>query len=532
MQELPFITSNPAVDEFNRANKAADEGRTADLQQAQLKVATEKGAFDLETARNEAPTRLRTLTAQGNLATTQAQTAQAVAPYAAPTAQAGLDQMKVHLEKERAEIGAMSRAQASWRVDQETKVYQALDANNPDLASSIAASIGKPLPDQVIQDANLRNTLKQIHQEALTRYPDNPGMALQWETGIAQGLLERRQQNQPIDPQTSLYTTPVPGAPQPPTTAKPLNVPAGGTVIDPATGQPIFHNSDPGRQNFDVVNRQEPDEAGKPVVRSYRFNRSTGEMTPIEGTGGIGKSIPKPAGGLDPQAMDGIADRLLMGDKTAIPPGLSRNFEAATALQNHIYQRAQEKGVSPQQLSLAMAGFNGTLAAQRTIGQTGARIEYAGNTANSAIDLAREAYSKLPRDQFVPFNQLRQMVDTKTSSPQQAAAYTAVNTLVQEYARVASPVGQPTEATREHAREMLNTAMGHEAFYAVLDMMKREIANAKAAYDQTRQQFLTNASGEPGGALPPPAGSAASTKPATVQQNGHTYQLQPDGSYQ
>ncbi len=207
-----------------------------------------------------------------------------------------------------------------------------------------------------------------------------------------------------------------------------------------------------------------------------------------------GNVIYKSSNGLfDDDTLSDMAGQYLAGDKSVMQ-NLGRGAQGAeniTRLRGEIARQAREAGLKPDQIATKMADFAGRTAAMRSLGTRGANVEYAANTANKAIDLAEEALGKVPRMKFVPFNQLRQLVDSKTSSPEQAAFYTATNTLVNEYARVASGgSNQATEGMRQHAREMLNTAMGPEAYRATLNMMRREIQTAKSAYNETRKEFL------------------------------------------
>lgn len=222
------------------------------------------------------------------------------------------------------------------------------------------------------------------------------------------------------------------------------------------------------------------------------------------------------AGLLDDDTIKDMAGQYLEGDKSVMQ-NLGRGAQGSeniVKLRAEIGRQAREAGMTPREVATKMADFAGRTAAMRTLGTKGANVEYAANTANKAIDLADEAYAKLPRGQFVPFNQLREMYDKKTSSPEQAAAYAAVNTLVTEYARVASGgSSQATEGMRHHAREMLNTAMGPDAFKAVLNMMRREIQTAKAAYTETRKEFLANGHGGEG---PSSAAAPGATAPAAA----------------
>lgn len=211
------------------------------------------------------------------------------------------------------------------------------------------------------------------------------------------------------------------------------------------------------------------------------------------------------AGLLDDETIGTMAGQYLSGDKSVMQ-NLGRGAQGAeniVKLRAEITRQAREQGLKPDQIATKMADFAGRTAAMRTLGTRGVNVEYAANTANRAIDLAQEASEKVPRTQFVPFNELKRLYETKMSSPEQAAFYAATNTLVNEYARVASGGSAvATEGMRHHAREMLNTAQGPEAYKAVLNMMRREIKAAKAAYNETRQEFLqdTHARDEKAGA--------------------------------
>lgn len=230
---------------------------------------------------------------------------------------------------------------------------------------------------------------------------------------------------------------------------------------------------------------------------------------------------------IDGHTLTDMADQYLAGDKSVFQ-NLGRGAQGSAnivALRQRVAERAREANLTPDQIATKMADFAGRTAAMRSLGTRGVNVEYAANTANRAIDIAEQTMLKVPRTQFVPLNQLRQLIDNKTSSPEQAAFYAATNTLVNEYARVASGgSNQATEGMRHHAREMLNTAMGPAAYKAVLDTMRQEIMSAKAAYDDTRKEFLEDRGGSHGapgaGAVPgaPPRGGAAPVRVKSIEE--------------
>lgn len=464
MAELQFIDS----DLYTDASRKADAFR---LSQTQAQQAIEKQKQDMQFAQQSNPLRLRSMTAE-------ASTAETGAKYAAPEAQGRIAQMGASTDSTRANT---QRTQAENRL----MVYGLADQGKTDEADALSVSLGHgPVPPAIKQNAQMRAALKSIDESSLKLYPSNPAAQKDYHDRKIQQLGPKIQQGQQLSP-FDLAESPE-GAPAP-------------TDVS-------------GVHNFEVVNRQEQDETGKPVVRSYRFDKRSGAMSPIEGDGVV---LPRNSagatagagGGLTPEAVDGAAERVLNGDPKALQ-NIGRGAQGAaalTAINNRVYEMAKQRGVSAQQIGTQVAAFAGQQAAMRTLGTKGANIEYAANTASRAIDFAQTAMSKVPRSQFLPIGKLQQMIDTQTNSPEQAAAFTAVNTLVNEYARVVSPTGQPTEGTRQHAREMLNTAQNHESFNATLAMMRQEIASAKAAFDQTRQEFLARGGDAVGGSSPTPA---------------------------
>lgn len=279
------------------------------------------------------------------------------------------------------------------------------------------------------------------------------------------------------------------------------------------------------RHNSVAEARQQAAIDGSRVPAGYERDPESGVLRPI--TGGpadpeqvraVARARQNSEVSIDAHTLTDMADQYLAGDKSVFQ-NLGRGAQGSAnivALRQRVAERAREANLSPDQIATKMADFAGRTAAMRTLGTRGVNVEYAANTALRAIDLADEAIDKLPRTQFVPLNKLRQLYDSNTSSPAQAAAYAATNTLVNEYARVASGGSSTaTEGMRQHAREMLNTAMDQRAFKAVTQMMRREIASAKAAYEDTRKEFLDDKRHAPatGGTAPRAAAPAQGGMP-------------------
>jgi len=197
----------------------------------------------------------------------------------------------------------------------------------------------------------------------------------------------------------------------------------------------------------------------------YRYNPETGAATTLDGSAPYSpQGAQKIGSGANPRSAIGMAMQ-------SFQENFARDNDGAKP--------------SPEQITKFAEGYT---AAVREGGQIGGRTgsaKFSEAELENAAKLSRDAYTKLPRGQFMPFNELTKAFETQTSSPEQAAAYAADNTVVNTYARMVSPTGVGTESDKTHAREMLNTAQSQEAHQAVIEQLEKEgkamLAGARAA---------------------------------------------------
>jgi hypothetical protein len=211
MVDINFISSNPAIDEFNRANKLADEQATAGMQRQKLATEIQQGDFNLQQSRAEGPTKLRQLSAGADLATAEAQRAQAQAPYAGPQAAATLEQTQ---QATKASIASMNNAAAAQHMEAFTKELALLDAGDVEGAKRLAASVGDTIPDAIIQNSQARATIKTITAAAQQYFPSRPKDQMAYITAHLTELGKQQGQGQVPNPQTAPYQ-PAAGAPTP-----------------------------------------------------------------------------------------------------------------------------------------------------------------------------------------------------------------------------------------------------------------------------------------------------------------------------
>jgi hypothetical protein len=198
-----------------------------------------------------------------------------------------------------------------------------------------------------------------------------------------------------------------------------------------------------------------------------------------------------------PEDLKFLAEQARAGDNT-VYQNLGRGAQGAKniiALRREVMRQSRQAGEGGADIAAAQAGYQGEKAAARTAGTRAANVELAVSEAQNTFPLVRQASAALPRTQFVPANRAIQAAQTNTGDPRVIALGTALNTSVNAYARAISPTGTPTVSDKEHARELLNTASTPEQLNAVLGIMEKEMAAARAAPREVKEAQRERISG-------------------------------------
>jgi len=214
--------------------------------------------------------------------------------------------------------------------------------------------------------------------------------------------------------------------------------------------------------------------------------------------------------GAQADLVSSLATRAEKGDLTwktglARDPGLIRAVEVELARRG----KASPEGSNAETILQNRANQAGRVREQGTLGTATANNTLYGNAAAATIDTAIQASRDVPRTNWVPVNKLLQMNSAAISDPKLKAFQTALLTTVNDYAKATTPTGTPTDSQRNHAYEVLNTAVGPEGVEAVLRMMHREIANTHRAIELTKQQLQSGKGGHLPDLTAPPASPEA-----------------------
>lgn len=216
---------------------------------------------------------------------------------------------------------------------------------------------------------------------------------------------------------------------------------------------------------------------------------------------GTGGTIPD-------EVADFAADQILQGAK-GVKTGYGRGAQGAeniAKIDAAVARKAKEQGLAASDLVQRGIDLVGDTSRERTAATQEAKMSAAGIEAQGAIKLGQEASDAVSRTKWVPVNKALQAYQANTSDPDLKRFGAANLTIINTYARAINPNGVGTVADKEHAREMLSTADGPEAYNAVLGQLNKEIEMAHNAPVKARAGFRTErASRVGGGAGKPPA---------------------------
>lgn len=223
---------------------------------------------------------------------------------------------------------------------------------------------------------------------------------------------------------------------------------------------------------------------------------------------------------LDADTLTTMAQQYLAGDK-GVMQNLGRGAQGAAnvvALRQAITKEAKAQGLTGPQIAAQMADYQGMTAGIRTSANISARVENAAAEAANLAPLAIAAGREVSRSGFLPFGKLQVMFDTQTNDPKLKRFATANIGLATAYANAMARGQKATVEDNKHSRELLATATSQDAYEAVVNQMLQEIATARKAPEEVRQNLRGQISNR-GGYTVVPNPVAAPSLPAgwTVQ---------------
>jgi hypothetical protein len=127
------------------------------------------------------------------------------------------------------------------------------------------------------------------------------------------------------------------------------------------------------------------------------------------------------------------------------------------------------------------AELAGTTAGQRTIGTQQANISMASTELEKMIPIAESYVAKVNPTDYPIVNKFGNFIAQNTGDPNIVGLATALNSLVNVYARAINPKGMPTISDKDHAREIVEKAMASGQLSEAFKVMRKESGAAKEA---------------------------------------------------
>jgi hypothetical protein len=250
---------------------------------------------------------------------------------------------------------------------------------------------------------------------------------------------------------------------------------------------------------------------------------------------------------LSPDSIKTIAEQYLAGDKSAITnlsrgPSGGRNI---MAVRDAITQLAKERNMSGADVAAKVQDFSALTAGLRATYTREANIGTAVQTALDSGPLLAQSVNQSAGTGLAIWSEAEGRWAAQKGDPKYQDMVARVNTFNNLYARAISG-GVSTVSGQTHAREMLSPNMPRDAMKAQIRAMMQEMQIEKQAPGKVREKMkmrpLDQISkedvipdddifGQGGGGNAGGGGDASGGKPQQVIQNGHTYDLQPDGTY-
>jgi hypothetical protein len=227
--------------------------------------------------------------------------------------------------------------------------------------------------------------------------------------------------------------------------------------------------------------------AAKPdnAPSGYRYSADGSHLEPIPG--GPADTSGAEQDALMPEAVTNMAwEKILEGKQPQYSRGKSGDA-IRNKVNNRVAEIAKQAGVSPAELATQSGRVKAVQGSLNNLQKRASMIETQAQTFSKNADLALSLVQKVSQGGSPAINKFKQNLKLKFMGDPNVAAYmAAVQTAQQEYAKIASGsigAGGSTDSSRAESRELLNAASSPEQLARVVETMKQDIANQKAAND-------------------------------------------------
>jgi hypothetical protein len=142
-------------------------------------------------------------------------------------------------------------------------------------------------------------------------------------------------------------------------------------------------------------------------------------------------------------------------------------------------------------VKLNKAELAGTTSGQRAVGTQIANVQVAANETNKMINVAQPYVEKVNPTNYPVLNTAGNFIAKNTGDPAIVGLATSLNAIVNTYARAINPKGVATVSDKNHARDILNTAMSKGQLNEAFKVMQQEMGASLASGPETKASMRT-----------------------------------------
>jgi len=187
-------------------------------------------------------------------------------------------------------------------------------------------------------------------------------------------------------------------------------------------------------------------------------------------------------GNLTPDTIDFIAETYRQTG-TLPPMGMGPMVAAARSkILTRAGELAMSNGATPAQAATdvrtAKGETAGMISGQRAVGTQIANVQVAANEATKMINIAKPYVDKVNPSDYPMLNPAGNYIARKTGDTNIVGLATALNAVVNTYARAINPKGIGTVSDKNHARDIINEAMSKGQLNEAFNVMSQEMGAA------------------------------------------------------
>lgn len=226
--------------------------------------------------------------------------------------------------------------------------------------------------------------------------------------------------------------------------------------------------------------------------RQKLINKQTGQV--IADLGPVTQTANQSAGlSADAQAL--LAQSFL---NTGSLPALGNGASGTrTNILNQAGQLAAQQGISGNDLASQQASYKANAASLSELQTQASQVQAFESTANANLDVVNSLATQTASNGLPVFNAWLQAGRTATGDANVSKYNAAIQTAVNEYARVVSSVtggGTTSDSARAEIQGLLNNAQTPSQVASVIQLMKTDMANRQTGYTQQIQSLQSQLS--------------------------------------